>query len=282
MSPFHLSRLFTQEVGVSPGRYIGAIRMFEAKRRLVYSSMNICDIVHSVGYNSVGTFTSRFTRQVGMSPREYRKPEVGRLMVAISKDFNRMPSPNELVGFQTRHRPAGARHTGQVRGMIELPRAIPGGCVLVGLYDTIVPQNRPVAYRFLPASEHVPFVLHDVPRGSGASWPWPCARARPPVPTSWSARSPAASWCARTWTPGHGCPCAGSRPPMCPWPSASPERPPGPPRTNTPPARPTSRPRSWAATDDGAGGAAPPRPDPGREADPRRDARLPPGAGAVP
>ncbi|MDE3723218.1 helix-turn-helix transcriptional regulator [Nocardiopsis sp. N85] len=165
VSPFHFSRLFTQEVGISPGRYLGAVRMFEAKRRLVASSMNICDIVHSVGYSSVGTFTSRFTRLVGMSPREYRKPEVGRSMVAVSKDFNRMPSPVELAGSPGPASLDGERHTGSVRGMIELPRAIPDGRLLVGVYDTIVPQNRPVAYRFLPATERVTFTLGNVPGG---------------------------------------------------------------------------------------------------------------------
>ncbi|MFY7070363.1 helix-turn-helix transcriptional regulator [Nocardiopsis changdeensis] len=165
VSPFHFSRLFTQDVGISPGRYLGAVRMFEAKRLLVESSMNICDIVHSVGYNSVGTFTSRFTRLVGMSPREYRKPPVGRLLVAMSKDFNRMPRAAELAGLHSSAPDRAGRGTGSVHGTIELPRAIPDGQVLVGVYAGDVPQGRPVAFRVLPTAERMPFTIHGTPPG---------------------------------------------------------------------------------------------------------------------
>ncbi|MFD6095576.1 helix-turn-helix transcriptional regulator [Nocardiopsis flavescens] len=165
VSPFHFSRLFAQDIGISPGRYLGAVRMFEAKRLLVESSMNICDIVHSVGYSSVGTFTSRFTRLVGMSPREYRKPQVGRLMVAASKDFTRMPRPVELAGLHASAPRTTAPGTGCVRGLIEFPRPVPDGQVLVGVYAADVPQGRPVAYRVLPTAERMPFAVDGTPPG---------------------------------------------------------------------------------------------------------------------
>ena len=72
-SKFHFSRIFRRVTGVSPGRFLSAIRLQEAKHLLVSTTLNVADISLRVGYNSVGTFSSRFTRSVGMSPTAYRR-----------------------------------------------------------------------------------------------------------------------------------------------------------------------------------------------------------------
>ncbi|WP_198659348.1 helix-turn-helix transcriptional regulator [Nocardiopsis sp. FIRDI 009] len=164
VSPFHLSRVFAQEVGVPPGKYLTAVRMFEAKKRLIASPMTVCDIVHSVGYNSVGTFTSRFTRAVGMSPRQYRHPEVERLLVAASGGFNRIPSRRELNRVGRRR--VGHRHSGgRLSGVIELPRTHPDTTVLVGAYQERIPQQAPVVHLALPALGRTEFTLTGIPPG---------------------------------------------------------------------------------------------------------------------
>ncbi|WP_236574572.1 MULTISPECIES: helix-turn-helix transcriptional regulator [unclassified Nocardiopsis] len=165
VSPFHLSRVFSQETGVPPGRYLTAVRMFEAKKRLLTSSMTVCDIVYSVGYNSVGTFTSRFTRAVGMSPRQYRQPEVERLLVAASGELNRMPALGELMA-PTRRPPSAHRPTGTLNGVVELPRHAPGTTLLIGVYHEHVPQQAPVVHMALPADTRTHFSLTGVPYGS--------------------------------------------------------------------------------------------------------------------
>src|SRR5436305_4511192 len=72
-SKFHFTRLFQRLTGVSPGRFLSALRLQRAKQLLVSTSMNVADISVYVGYNSVGTFSSRFSRSVGMSPTAYRR-----------------------------------------------------------------------------------------------------------------------------------------------------------------------------------------------------------------
>src|SRR4051794_801763 len=72
-SKFHFSRIFRRVTGVSPGRFLSAIRLQEAKRLLVTTSLNVADISLRVGYTSVGTFSTRFTRSVGLSPTRYRR-----------------------------------------------------------------------------------------------------------------------------------------------------------------------------------------------------------------
>jgi AraC-like DNA-binding protein len=72
-SKFHFARMFRQVTGLSPRRFLSAMRLQEAKRLLVTTSLSVADISHQVGYNSVGTFTSRFTASVGVPPTVFRR-----------------------------------------------------------------------------------------------------------------------------------------------------------------------------------------------------------------
>lgn len=72
-SKFHFSRVFQRVTGLSPGRFLSAVRVREAKRLLASTSLSITHISHQVGYSSVGTFSSRFTQSVGLSPSRYRQ-----------------------------------------------------------------------------------------------------------------------------------------------------------------------------------------------------------------
>jgi AraC family transcriptional regulator len=71
-SKFYYSRVFRDLTGTSPGRFLSAIRLFMAKRQLLETGASVTEISYRVGYNSLGTFTSRFTRSVGISPARYR------------------------------------------------------------------------------------------------------------------------------------------------------------------------------------------------------------------
>src|SRR5215471_4102534 len=73
LSRFHFSRVFREATGVSPGRFLSAVRIYEAKRMLVSTSLSVTDISLAVGYNSLGSFTNRFTESVGTSPTRFRR-----------------------------------------------------------------------------------------------------------------------------------------------------------------------------------------------------------------
>jgi len=73
LSRFYFSRVFRGITGTSPGRFLAAIRLYRAKQLLRQTSMSVIDISYDVGYNSPGSFTSRFTRSVGMAPTQYRE-----------------------------------------------------------------------------------------------------------------------------------------------------------------------------------------------------------------
>jgi AraC-like DNA-binding protein len=72
LSRFYFARVFRASTGTSPGRFLAAVRLRRAKQLLLESSLSITAISYRIGYNSVGTFTSRFTASVGMSPTRYR------------------------------------------------------------------------------------------------------------------------------------------------------------------------------------------------------------------
>jgi AraC family transcriptional regulator len=69
ISPFHFNRIFSEVTGVSPVRYLYALRITEAKRLILTTRHKVIDICYSVGYNSLGSFNNRFVSLVGYSPR---------------------------------------------------------------------------------------------------------------------------------------------------------------------------------------------------------------------
>ncbi|GGK76538.1 helix-turn-helix transcriptional regulator [Mangrovihabitans endophyticus] len=80
LSPFHFHRVFQKMTDATPARFLAAWRMAEAKRLLVHSQVSVTDICMQIGYSSLGTFTSQFTRMVGVSPGRFRR------LVATSAD----------------------------------------------------------------------------------------------------------------------------------------------------------------------------------------------------
>src|SRR6476660_4196704 len=68
VSPFHFLRTFRRFTGVTPALFLSALRLEEAKRLLLTTERSVTDICFDVGYSSVGTFTTRFTQLVGLSP----------------------------------------------------------------------------------------------------------------------------------------------------------------------------------------------------------------------
>lgn len=165
VSPFHFSRLFAKGTGATPGRYLTAVRMFEAKRLLLTTSLTVSDIVCSVGYSSVGTFTSRFSRAVGMTPSQYRDPDVGDLLVALAPHFRKLPSLEALraaaLGSDGRQRGGGT-----ITARIEVPVGVRPGTIMVGVFGDSIPQCGPVAFTTVVDTRSTTVAVGNVPAGS--------------------------------------------------------------------------------------------------------------------
>src|SRR5579871_4728501 len=72
-SRYHFNRTFREVTGVPPSQFLYALRLEKAKRLLTHTRKKIIDICYGVGYNSVGTFTRRFTDMLGISPKAFRE-----------------------------------------------------------------------------------------------------------------------------------------------------------------------------------------------------------------
>ena len=75
MSAGHLSRQFKLAYGESPYSYLMTRRIERAMTLLRRGDLSITEICFAVGCASLGTFTTRFTELVGISPGTYRRQE---------------------------------------------------------------------------------------------------------------------------------------------------------------------------------------------------------------
>jgi len=72
LSRAHFSREFRRAFGESPHAYLLTRRLERAAALLRTTDRSIPDVCHSVGLQSLGSFTTSFTRMFGASPAAYR------------------------------------------------------------------------------------------------------------------------------------------------------------------------------------------------------------------
>ena len=73
MSPRHLGRVFCQQVGMSPGRYVERIRLETARRRLEESDHSVEAVALAAGFGSTETMRRVFVSNLAVSPTDYRR-----------------------------------------------------------------------------------------------------------------------------------------------------------------------------------------------------------------
>ena len=75
MSAGHLSRQFKLAYGESPYSYLMTRRVERAMALLRRGDLSVTDVCFSVGCASLGTFTTRFSELVGLSPGAYQRAQ---------------------------------------------------------------------------------------------------------------------------------------------------------------------------------------------------------------
>jgi AraC family transcriptional regulator len=162
ISPYHFHRVFAEITGITPGRFLAALRIEKAKRLLATSTMGITDVCLDAGYNSLGTFTTIFTGFVGLSPNRFRclaaektQPRCERLLTGQAISQN------------------GVRNA-IIEGTVNAPPSFIG-TIFIGLFPTRVPQGFPIAgtkiiapgdYRITGVPHGVHYLLAAGVRGS--------------------------------------------------------------------------------------------------------------------
>lgn len=109
LSEQHFVRLFRATYGVTPGRYLGALRIAHAKRLLSHD-VSVTEVCMSVGYTSLGTFSHRFARETSVSPKVFQ-----RQMRAFGAVPQRLAALFVPACFMARYTEAQNVHFGEVR-----------------------------------------------------------------------------------------------------------------------------------------------------------------------
>jgi AraC-like DNA-binding protein len=135
-SPFHFNRIFRQFTGIPPVQFLYALRLQRAKDLLILTEDRITDICFEVGYESLGTFTTRFGELVGTTPTAFR--QLARRLAGLHlADFRPtiIASDARVDGRSTK-----AFLTGMVEGS-----ATSNAIVFTGLFHRAIPEGQPVA-----------------------------------------------------------------------------------------------------------------------------------------
>ena len=72
MSVRHFARVFTAEVGETPGRFVERVRL-EAARRLETTNDTLDVIANRCGFGTAETFRRVFQRRLNVTPNAYRR-----------------------------------------------------------------------------------------------------------------------------------------------------------------------------------------------------------------
>jgi AraC-like DNA-binding protein len=73
MSAGHFSRRFRDAYGEPPYSYLMTRRVERAMALLRHGELSVTDVCFAVGFSSLGTFSTRFTELVGLTPSAYRR-----------------------------------------------------------------------------------------------------------------------------------------------------------------------------------------------------------------
>jgi AraC family transcriptional regulator len=132
-SPFHFTRIFKKRTGLTPLYYVSSIRLQKAKDLLLRTHLSVRDIALEIGHQSLGTFTTRFTERVGVTPSQFRKSALmGDTPLRSLKRLEDWPAA-----------PSVSDRSAVVRGTVhaEVPFE---GVILIGLFARPIPEGMPL------------------------------------------------------------------------------------------------------------------------------------------
>lgn len=150
LSRFHFNRVFATVAGIPPIEFMTALRFDRAKELLISTDLSVTEVCFEVGFSSLGTFSTRFTQLVGLSPAEYRRvPELIDQGIRIVH-----PRLTEKPGTFS-----NAAVHGEIRGLDET-----SGCIYIGLFPTRFARGRPITGQLLEGTNE--FFFPNLPNGT--------------------------------------------------------------------------------------------------------------------
>lgn len=148
-SRFHFHRTFRTVTGTTPGRFLACLRMQRAKELLAETELTVAAVGNLVGYGSLPTFTTQFSKLVGATPGRFRQ-----LVVACDRAgrLGDVDGPRASTGCP-RLAPV---HWSAAAGTPPGPRT-----TIIGLFDSDVPSGMPSGFTMLDGAEgRIPTALN--------------------------------------------------------------------------------------------------------------------------
>ncbi|MGI5894157.1 MAG: helix-turn-helix domain-containing protein [Candidatus Merdivicinus sp.] len=80
VSRYTLSRVFSEKIGCGFPEYVNRLRLNEAESLLLDSDLSITEISYHCGFETPRNFNRVFLRRRGITPREFRQREIGKMI----------------------------------------------------------------------------------------------------------------------------------------------------------------------------------------------------------
>ncbi len=81
LSPVYFHKLFCENFGITPAKYVANTRITAAKQLLISSDKTVAEIAEECGFSSQSYFNSIFKASTGMSPLKYKKETLSRMQI---------------------------------------------------------------------------------------------------------------------------------------------------------------------------------------------------------
>jgi AraC-like DNA-binding protein len=72
LSRFHFHRLFTKVYKITPHQYVTQKRIDKARALLNTKQLSVTEVCNEVGFESIGSFSILFKKEIGFAPTYYR------------------------------------------------------------------------------------------------------------------------------------------------------------------------------------------------------------------
>ncbi|RNB89912.1 AraC family transcriptional regulator [Brevibacillus fluminis] len=147
-SPYHFTRIFKERIGLSPLYYVSSLRLQKAKDLLLNTGLSVRDIGLEIGQQSMGTFSTRFTERVGMTPTDFRN--------SAEQADQHFRTLKTLTDWRMSHPLLRHDLFGTVEGTIQTEHPFQG-IILIGLFAKPIPEGMPIHGTLLSSLGHFSF-----------------------------------------------------------------------------------------------------------------------------
>lgn len=96
LSEFHFQRSYRAAFGETPHQHFTRLRLEHAKRELARGAA-VTEVCFAVGYSSLGSFSTLFTRATGQSPRAWQRDV--RALIAVPAHLPLLHIPSCFISL---------------------------------------------------------------------------------------------------------------------------------------------------------------------------------------